>query len=142
MKTNNLGLEATRLSRSYPAPFRLHRILFANARVLKIATIFLSFLSFAAVSVHAQAPREAPRPGIAQDFIAWLRHLAPTQRRQSRAVPLPRPRPAELAPKLVEQSRAPAELATGPAKPSEAPAELAPAPEEPKKVTAPVPMNE
>jgi len=137
MKTNNLGLEATRLS-----PFRLHRILFANARVLKIATIFLSFLSFAAVSVHAQAPREAPRPGIAQDFIAWLRHLAPTQRRQSRAVPLPRPRPAELAPKLVEQSRAPAELATGPAKPSEAPAELAPAPEEPKKVTAPVPMNE
>ena len=92
MKTNNLGLEATRLS-----PFRLHRILFANARVLKIATIFLSFLSFAAVSVHAQAPREAPRPGIAQDFIAWLRHLAPTQRRQSRAVPLPRPRPAVRA---------------------------------------------
>ena len=75
-------------------------------RVLKIATLSLSLLLSAAVSVHAQAQqpprpasREAARPGSTQDFVGWLRQFAPTPRRQSRGVslpPLPRPRPTEL----------------------------------------------
>ena len=139
-----LGLEAYRaLSRSYPAPFWL------NARVLRVATFSLSFLLLAAASVHAQAPplsppapRESPRPG--QDFISWLRHLVPTQRRQSRAasIPLPRPRPAELTPTPIEPSNAPAELAPTSVEPAKAPAELAPAPDESKEETAPVPLND
>ena len=122
-----------------------------NARILRVAAFSLSFLLLAA-SVHAQAPplsppapREAPRPGTAQDFISWLRHLAPTQRRQSRAVasiPLPRPRPPELTPTVIEPNNAPAELAPTSVEPTEAPAELTPAPDESKEETAPVPLND
>ena len=75
-------------------------------RVLKIASLSLSLLLSAAVSVHAQAQqpsrpasRDAARPGSTQDFVGWLRQFAPTPRRQTRGVslpPLPRPRPAEL----------------------------------------------
>ena len=118
---------------------------------MRVAAFSLSFLLLAA-SVHAQAPplsppapREAPRPGTAQDFISWLRHLVPTQSRQSRAVasiPLPRPRPPELTPTPIEPSNAPAELAPTSVEPTEAPAELTPAPDESKEETAPAPLND
>jgi len=127
------------------------RLEFCRSRHKTGTSFSLSFLLLAA-SVHRRRhpchhPRraKAPRPGTAQDFISWLRHLVPTQRRQSRAVaslPLPRPRPPELTPTPIEPSNAPAELAPTSVEPTEAPAELTPAPDESKEETAPAPLND
>jgi hypothetical protein len=109
---------------------------FLSTRVLKIATLSLSLVSSAVVSVHAQtqqpprpAAREAARPAPTQGFLGWLRQFAPTPRNQSRGVPfppLPRSRPAEPTSTPVEQMSEPVQSDQ-----TQTPAEPAPAPDEP-----------
>jgi hypothetical protein len=110
---------------------------------VKIATLSLSLVTPAAVSVHAQAQqpsrpasREAVRPGPTQNFFGWLRQLAPTARRQSPAVafpPLPRPRPRALAATPMEpmsEKLAPASVQSDQ---TLTPTEPVPAPDEPSE---------
>jgi hypothetical protein len=110
-----------------------------HGRALTIAIFSLPLLLVMAASVRAQAPaapRPTPhqRPANAQDMFGWLRQLAPTQRRQSRAVsspPLPRPRPAGLTapmrPSPTSKELEPADL-----EPSQPPTEVSP-PDEPNE---------
>jgi hypothetical protein len=110
-----------------------------GVRVLKIATFALVSLFLVAPAVQAQTtqpqrptPRETARPATGQDFLGWLRRLGSTQHRQSRAgsgPPLPRPRPAELAPRPVEPS--PASEKPASREPDQTPVEVAPTPTEP-----------
>jgi hypothetical protein len=110
---------------------------------LKLATFSLVSLFLVPLSVQAQtpqpqrpAPHEKARPGIAQDFLARLRQLAPSPHRQSRAAsrpPPPRPRPAELTPTPVQTTPVQPsptfeELAPASVQPDQTPAEDAPAP--------------
>ena len=82
--------------------------------------------ALAAASLHAQAPPSAqpeagsPLSAIAQDISTWLSHVTGTATKQHRAAsspPLPRPRPAELAPASVAPTEEPAELAHAPVAP-------------------------
>jgi hypothetical protein len=112
-----------------------------GVRVLKISTFALVSLFLVVQAVQAQTPqpqrptpRETPRPATGQNFLGWLRQFAPAQHRQSRAAsvpPLPRPRPAELAPRSVEPSPVSEEPAPASGRPDQTPAEVAPAPPEP-----------
>ncbi len=125
-----------------------------RSSVLRAGTLSLSFLLLAALPVRAQAPpmptaprREAPPPrsGIAQDFMTWLGHLTGTgnnHRRATSSLPLPRPRPVELAPTAIEPSKAPPEVSPAPLEQSEMPAQPAPASEETEKEMTSAPLND
>jgi hypothetical protein len=74
---------------------------------LKLTAFSLVSLFLVPLAVQAQTPQpqrppphETARPRTSQGFLGWLRQLAPSPHRQSRAAspPLPRPRPAELTP--------------------------------------------
>jgi hypothetical protein len=123
--------------------------------VFSAGAFSLSFLLLAAPPVIAQAPptpprqREAPPPprsGTAQDFAIWLRQLTGIgnnhHRRGASSLPLPRPRPVELAPGTMESSKAPAELSPAPIEQSEAPAQPAPASDDSEKETTSAPLND
>jgi hypothetical protein len=79
--------------------------------LLKSGAFSLSFLLLAFASAHAQAtpaaPPEAPSPLSA--IATCLNHLgdtgAPPHRQTPSSTPLPRPRPAELAPALVPSKK-------------------------------------
>jgi hypothetical protein len=125
-----------------------------RSRVLRAGAFLLSSVLLAALPVRAQAPsvppnprREAPPPrsGTAQDFMTWLRHLTGTgnnHRRATPSLPLPRPRPGELAPTAIEPSKAPPELSPAPMEHSEVPAQPAPASEETEKEMTSAPLND
>jgi hypothetical protein len=121
------------VSRRYPPPLASRR-LFADARAVKIAIFSLPLLLAITAPVRAQTPaaprptqHEVARPANTRDFLGWFRQFAPIQHRQSRTVsppPLPRPRPAELAPTSVGPSRTSEELAPAALEP-ETPTEVA-----------------
>jgi hypothetical protein len=123
---------------------------------LKLTAFSLVSLFLVPLAVQAQtpqpqrpAPHETARPGTSQGFLGWLRQLAPSPHRQSRAAspPLPRPRPAELTPAPVQPipvqpHPASEELAPAAAESHQTPAQVTPVPEDPNGTTAPVPLND
>ena len=124
-----------------------------RSRVLRAGAFLLSSVLLAALPVRAQAPsvppnprREAPPPrSAAQDFMTWVRHLTGTgnnHRRAAPSLPLPRPRPVELAPTTMESSKAPPELSPAPMEQGEVPAQPAPASEETEKELTSAPLND
>jgi len=95
-------------------------------KAIGVAKLTLWFLLLTGVSVHAQAPQAAAERGsplseIAHDFTAWLSHATGASAKQHRAAasspPLPRPRPAVLAPAPVASNKDPSELAPVPVAP-------------------------
>ena len=88
-------------------------------RLTRAATLTLWFLLLTAASVHAQAPqavlpeRRSPLSEITHDFTAWLSHVtgSANHHRAALSPPLPRSRPAELAPAPVASNKEPSELA-------------------------------
>src|SRR5260370_29758359 len=94
-------------------------------RVTRAATLTLWSLLLTGASVHAQAPQAATEGGsplseIAHDFTAWLSHVTGASANHHRAAlspPLPRPRPAALAPAPVASNKDPSELAPVPVAP-------------------------
>jgi hypothetical protein len=94
-----------------------------QAEAFKTATFSLSFLLLAVASSNAQTPSQAPH-----DFISWLHQVggAGAQRPRARigahlpSLPLPRPRPAELA-------AVPPQAEAVSAKPNEQPESTSPA---------------
>ena len=113
-------------------------------RAIRVAKLTLWFLLLTGASVHAQAPQAAPERGsplseIAHDFSAWISHVTGASAKQHRAAlspasspPLPRPRPAALAPAPLASNKDPSELAPV----------LAPVPVAPKKKTPAVLIND
>jgi hypothetical protein len=108
---------------------------------LKLTAFSLVSLFLVPLAVRAQTPQpqrppphETARPGTSQGFLGWLRQLAPSPHRQSRAAspPLPRPRPAELTPAPVQPI---------PVQPHPASEGLAPAAAEPHQTPAQLQQN-
>jgi hypothetical protein len=119
---------------------------------IPIATFATCFVLSAAGSVHAQQPqpvlpeKRSPFSEIAHDFTTWLTHVTGSgtnDHRRASPPPLPRPRPAELAPTRVTSNKQPAEVAPAPLVSEKQSLEVAPTSVAPKKETlAPVLIND